>query len=110
MYINNIQGDISHFTFRTFSTYYLMDIPQTVAGKILGNGSLIRFRFSKLDSSFTLVGQYNTIDIPILPGYGRMVTSSTDNLKIETSSSAPSGTVPVTLAFDSTTNTLYIVQ
>lgn len=38
------------------------------------------------------------------------VNSSISNLKIETASSAPSGTVPVTLAFDSTTNTLYLVQ
>ena len=75
------------------------------AFEVRQNGDIYYSDTEKIDGS--TVHYY---DAPMRKLQDAMVTSTTNGLKVETASSAPSGTVPVTLAFDSTTNTLYIVQ
>jgi len=53
---------------------------------------------------------YNSLtNRPTIPSTTGMVTSSTDNLKIESTNSVPAGAQATALYFDSTTNTLYFV-
>ena len=103
MYLDNISGEISHLTFRSWNGYRWLDIPQTVNNKSYGNGSILSFNFYVWDSStFTVTAQCNKVVIPFMPALGRMVTSTTSGLSIEVVSALPTGTLNPT--------TIYIVQ
>ena len=96
-----MSGDISHLTFRTWNGYRWLDIPQTINNKIYGNGSILSFNFYILDSSFKVSSMCNKVVIPFMPGWGRMITSSTSNLKIEVTSALPASP---------SNDTIYIIQ
>ena len=108
--IDDVNVNWSNFTFTMYNNYYIMPLPQTIQNNLFGNASIINIESNILDSSFHVTQRLNSIVIPLLAGMNKAVTSTSSGLKVETASSAPSGTVPVTLAFDSTTNILYIVQ
>lgn len=103
VYIDNVSINISNLTFRSWNGYYRwLDIPQTIAGKSYGNGSILQFKFYKYDfTNWRYTGYCNDIIIPFMPGLGRMITSSSSNMKIEVVSALPS-TVDQ--------NTIYIIQ
>ena len=99
IYVDDMSIDASHLTFTQWNGYYLMYLPQQINN--VDNGSILMFRFYERDASFNLINYCNDVLIPIMPGKGRLVSSSTVGLKIEVVSALPA---------TPDTNTIYIIQ
>lgn len=77
------------FTLHNYS-YYVMTLPQTIAGRDYGFGSTFKWVFYGWDSTNNVQkAQYNTIMIPVGSGLNSTVTSSTSGVKIEVVSALP---------------------
>lgn len=97
--------DFNNAVIRSGRDHYLQ-LPATISNVNINYGSEIKLNIG--NNNPWSRDPYQIISISLI--CNKLVTSTTNGLKLQTASSAPSGTVPVTLAFDSTTNTLYIVQ
>ena len=99
IYVDDMSINASNLTFTQWNSYYLMYLPQQINN--VDNGSILMFRFYERDASFNLVNYCNDVLIPIMPGKGRLVSSSTAGLKIEVVSALPA---------TPDANTIYVIQ
>ena len=97
--VDDMSIHASNLTFTQWNSYYLMYLPQQINN--VDNGSILKFRFYERDASFNLVNYCNDVLIPIMPGKGRLVTSTTNGLKIEVVSALPA---------TPDANTIYVIQ
>lgn len=103
--IDDISLSPSNLSFTQQSNYYLMTLPQTINNIKYGNGSVMHFDFYIQDSNYELVYRCGDLIIPLLEGGNSSVTSSTNDLKIETT--IPATPDSNTLYIDSTNQEIY---
>ena len=108
VYMNNVAGAISHLTFTLWNGYRWLYVPQTAGSFPIGNGTVLQFKFYTTEiGGYTQTGICNTVMIPIMPSQGKMVTSSTNDLKFEIVASLPATQDATTVYLVTSENALY---